>query len=240
MSVGISKRIEKLQRSFLWGDGILKQKLHAVDWITVCKSKKNGGLGIGRILSKNEGMLAKWVWRFTVEASSLWKRVVCAKYGIDDMRMVWDWQCMKASSFFMNVVSSLFKMGSNSEKVLKEGIKVVIGDEAKVRFWQYIKVDSVLIKKAFPRIYALASDKGGFLSDFSHWNGSKWVWEVRPAYLDDDEGNHDPQIDSHARDMGINIEQVIREEVGVGRGVTVSSFSDDQYTSDGNSGGKDD
>ncbi|KAK0590065.1 hypothetical protein LWI29_022295 [Acer saccharum] len=63
---------------------------------------------------------------------------------------------------------------------------------------------------------------------------------VRPAYLDDDEGNPDPQIASHARDMRINVEQVIREEVGVDSGVTVSSSSDDQHTSDGNSGGKDD
>ncbi|KAK3225561.1 hypothetical protein Dsin_005423 [Dipteronia sinensis] len=63
---------------------------------------------------------------------------------------------------------------------------------------------------------------------------------VRPAYLDDDEGNLDPQIASHARDMGINVEQVIREEVGIDRGVTVSSSSDDQRISDGNSGGKDD
>ncbi|KAK3218806.1 hypothetical protein Dsin_012776 [Dipteronia sinensis] len=63
---------------------------------------------------------------------------------------------------------------------------------------------------------------------------------VRPTSVDDDEGNLDPHISSHARDMGINVEQVIREEVGVDRGVIVSSSSDDQHTSDGNSGGKDD
>ncbi|KAK3229532.1 hypothetical protein Dsin_001413 [Dipteronia sinensis] len=63
---------------------------------------------------------------------------------------------------------------------------------------------------------------------------------VRPTSLDDDEGNLDPHIASHALDMGINVEQVIREEVGVDRGVIVSSSSDDQHTSDGNSGGKDD
>ena len=33
---------------------------------------------------------------------------------------------------------------------------------------------------------------------------------------------------------------MIREEVGVDHGVTVSNSSDDQHTSDGNSGGKDD
>ncbi|KAK3183898.1 hypothetical protein Dsin_031184 [Dipteronia sinensis] len=63
---------------------------------------------------------------------------------------------------------------------------------------------------------------------------------VRPAYFDDDEENPNPQIASHARDMRINVEQVIREEVGVDRGVKFSSSSNDQHTSDGNGGGKDD
>ncbi|KAK3225579.1 hypothetical protein Dsin_005441 [Dipteronia sinensis] len=63
---------------------------------------------------------------------------------------------------------------------------------------------------------------------------------VRPTSLDDDKGNPDPHIASHARDMGINVEQLIREEVGVHRGVIVSNSYDDQHTSDGNSGGKDD
>ena len=40
--------------------------------------------------------------------------------------------------------------------------------------------------------------------------------------------------------MRINVEQVIREEVGVDHGVTISSSFDDQHIFDGNSGGKDD
>ncbi|KAK2654884.1 hypothetical protein Ddye_014740 [Dipteronia dyeriana] len=41
--------------TYFWGDGLEKRKLHAVDWETVCKSKRKGGLGIGRILDKNKG-----------------------------------------------------------------------------------------------------------------------------------------------------------------------------------------
>ena len=58
---------------------------------------------------------------------------------------------------------------------------------------------------------------------------------VRPASLDDDEGNPDSHIDSYAQDMGINVEQVIIEEVGIDLEVIVTNSSDDQYTSDVNS-----
>ncbi|KAK1564769.1 hypothetical protein Q3G72_011280 [Acer saccharum] len=48
MPVGVAMDIEKVQRSFFWGDGREKRKLHAVNWETLCNSKKNGGLGIVR------------------------------------------------------------------------------------------------------------------------------------------------------------------------------------------------
>ena len=49
--VGVAKSIEKLQRQFFWNDSGGKRKIHLVDWSTMCRSKKNGGLGIGRIMS---------------------------------------------------------------------------------------------------------------------------------------------------------------------------------------------
>ncbi|KAK2654492.1 hypothetical protein Ddye_014348 [Dipteronia dyeriana] len=58
--VGVVKRIEKIQRDFLWGDGIQECKIHAVRWDEVCKRKEFSGLGIGRILDKSKAMLAKW------------------------------------------------------------------------------------------------------------------------------------------------------------------------------------
>ena len=36
---------------------------------------------------------------------------------------------------------------------------------------------------------------------------------VRPLHLDDEDGNHDPQIASHVRETGINVERVLSEEV---------------------------
>ncbi|KAK3219671.1 hypothetical protein Dsin_013641 [Dipteronia sinensis] len=68
MPVGVALSIEKLQRKYFWGDGVEKRKIHLVDCVTICKNKKMGGLGVGRMLDKNLSLLAKWVWRFVVHS----------------------------------------------------------------------------------------------------------------------------------------------------------------------------
>ncbi|KAK3224610.1 hypothetical protein Dsin_004472 [Dipteronia sinensis] len=176
MPVGVAQKIEKLQRSFLWGDGTEKRKLHAVDWTTVCKSKKKGGLGISRMLDKNFGLLFKWVWRFGHDGSSLWKKVVCAKYGVEEKRLLWDWQSLSVASFFVIAVANVIKGGSRSTTVFLKGVKVVVGNGYNVRLWQDVMIEGHSLNEAFPRIHVLAIEKSGFLSDFGQWQDQKWVW----------------------------------------------------------------
>ncbi|KAK3211814.1 hypothetical protein Dsin_016520, partial [Dipteronia sinensis] len=72
--ISVALAMEKLQRDFFWGVKDEKKGIHWVDWPTLCKSKRNGGLGIGRIQDKGDALLAKWVWRFGIEEGKLWRR----------------------------------------------------------------------------------------------------------------------------------------------------------------------
>ena len=45
MPVIVAKRLEKLQRNFIWGGGALEKKAHLVKWEVVCTGKGLGGLG---------------------------------------------------------------------------------------------------------------------------------------------------------------------------------------------------
>ena len=45
--------------------------------------------------------------------------------------------------------------------MLKEGLKVIIGNGARAGFWEDIRIDSSSLKESFPRIFALSSVKTG-------------------------------------------------------------------------------
>ena len=59
----MAKRIEKLQRDFLWTGIGDECKLHLVNWSKVCSPVKNGGLGIWCLRRFNFVLLGKWLWR---------------------------------------------------------------------------------------------------------------------------------------------------------------------------------
>ncbi|KAK2639734.1 hypothetical protein Ddye_027529 [Dipteronia dyeriana] len=124
--VCVAHKIGKLQRNLFLGDGVEKIEIHVVDWTKIYKSKGNWGLGINRILYKNKGLLAKWVWRFGKEESSLWNKIICTKYGI----MLWSYVRIGRVflwPFFAKAIRSLYEEDTKTGKVLKKGLKVVVG-----------------------------------------------------------------------------------------------------------------
>ncbi|RVX11700.1 LINE-1 retrotransposable element ORF2 protein [Vitis vinifera] len=77
----VARRLEKLQRDFLWGGGRMERKIHLINWEVVCTQKEKGGLGIRKIDLLNKALMGKWIWRFAFEKDILWKKVIGVKYG---------------------------------------------------------------------------------------------------------------------------------------------------------------
>ncbi|KAK2654161.1 hypothetical protein Ddye_014017 [Dipteronia dyeriana] len=147
--------------------------MHAVDWGTICKGKSQGGLGIVSVLDKNKGLLAKWVWGFSKEDGSLWKRIICAKYGISHNNLLRNWRVPSIASFFTKGVGSLFEKGSQTADVLSRGFKFVVGCGVRIRFWNDAWWDDCSLKLVYPRIFALAVFKSGFIKEFG-----SWLWDI--------------------------------------------------------------
>ncbi|KAK3219980.1 hypothetical protein Dsin_013950 [Dipteronia sinensis] len=104
------------------------------------KARASGGLGVGSVQDKNKGLLAKWAWRFGKEENSLWKQVLCSKYGIPLNTLRWNWNGGPSSSFFVKAVGGLYAHGSNSAKVMDEGLRVGLDGQFTVKsFWQNLE-----------------------------------------------------------------------------------------------------
>ena len=54
-----------------------------LDWETGCSPIAYGGLGVKKLVVFNKALLGKWLWRFGLEESHLWRRVIATKYGVD-------------------------------------------------------------------------------------------------------------------------------------------------------------
>ncbi|KAJ0432124.1 putative reverse transcriptase zinc-binding domain-containing protein [Helianthus annuus] len=74
--MSIINKIDRIRRDFVWGISDSKKKFRWVKWDSMMRSKKSGGLGVGRLRDFNLAMLTKWWWRFNMNPNQLWASVV--------------------------------------------------------------------------------------------------------------------------------------------------------------------
>ncbi|KAM2004953.1 hypothetical protein FF1_000090 [Malus domestica] len=149
---GVIRKLEKLMNGFLWegvGEG---KKFHLVKWGDVCKSKEDGGLGLGNLRFRNVALLAKWLWRFPLEPNSLWHKVIRSKYGLHANG--WDANPPRRGS--SRCPWSEISAGSPS---FLPSCKFVLGNGERLRFWEDGWLEGGLLKDIFPRLFMLSTTK---------------------------------------------------------------------------------
>ncbi|KAM7481594.1 hypothetical protein LguiB_006177 [Lonicera macranthoides] len=170
--VAVDKVIEKLLRNFLW-EGVDKRNgVHLVRWDKVTKSKKMGGLGIGSIINRNDALLGKWIWRFSLEQNSFWHSIIRSKYSIQTNR--WDSKVVLRGSF------------RNPWKAISLGIEKFVGyirykagDGEKIRFWTNSWVGDSSLAVLFPRLYRITSNPDSLIASNVIWGeNSSYSWDI--------------------------------------------------------------
>lgn len=68
----------------------MKRKYHMVRWADLCRPKAPGGLGIINTRNMNLALITKWIWKISQNDSSLWARLLKAKYFPDGSFFVCD------------------------------------------------------------------------------------------------------------------------------------------------------
>ena len=132
----------------------------------MCNLKENVGLGIGDISIKNRALLNKWVWRYGEEPNALWRAIIDSKYGGDPFDLIPSLRLQRRfSSVWKNVTKTL-----GSQDIHFNGASSCmgfsLGDGSCICFWRDKWIEGVVLKEAFPRIFALSVNKDGKVKDF--------------------------------------------------------------------------
>ena len=80
LPMSVCKSFDKMNRDFIWRDTGNTKRIHLVNWDTVCKNKKQGGLGVRKTHDNNLAILTKLGWKIMKKDNSLWVKVMRSKY----------------------------------------------------------------------------------------------------------------------------------------------------------------
>jgi hypothetical protein len=169
----VAKRIENIQRDFLWGGGVLNDeaKLHLVEWDKVCSPLDEGGLGIRNIRRFNQALLGKWLWRFAHEKGAWWRSVLVAKYGSD-------WGGWRSGFITGSHGVGLWKYVCMGWQVFRSHFKFDPGEGSRIRIWEDIWCVDKARKDAFPDSFTIASNKGASIADNMERSNGIIQWNI--------------------------------------------------------------
>jgi hypothetical protein len=154
----VAKRIEKLQRDFLWGGVGDEFKFHLVNCSKVCMTMEAGGLGVRNLIQFNWALLGKWLWRFANEGTAWWRKLVEAKYDV--MRGGW---CSKEVGGPYEV--GVWRWFQRAWDCFKQDVRFEVGNRSRVLFWQDVWCGELPLKIVFPMLFTIACAKEAWVEE---------------------------------------------------------------------------
>uniref|UniRef100_A0A2N9FK77 Transposase MuDR plant domain-containing protein n=1 Tax=Fagus sylvatica TaxID=28930 RepID=A0A2N9FK77_FAGSY len=89
--VSVAKRIEKIQKDFLWKRLGEEFKFHLVKWDAICSPCMNVGLAVRNLRVFNETLLGKWLWRYGLKRDALWRRMINGNMSLWGVASLLEW-----------------------------------------------------------------------------------------------------------------------------------------------------
>ncbi|XP_020084915.1 uncharacterized protein LOC109707794 [Ananas comosus] len=173
----VLNRIEALRRAFFWkGCSNISGGSCLVSWKIICKSKREGGLGIKDMEAMNKALLTKWWWRFFNERHLLWRRLVTALY-YTRRRLLNEGRSFRPYSQWWRSVMSC-------REVFKCGVSYVLGDGKNIRWWSDIWIEETPLSTRFSDRQLITSLKN-LLNPYSPsglHDILKWRWTANQNF----------------------------------------------------------
>uniref|UniRef100_A0A2N9EUU7 Reverse transcriptase domain-containing protein n=1 Tax=Fagus sylvatica TaxID=28930 RepID=A0A2N9EUU7_FAGSY len=168
--VGVVEKMEK-REDFLWGGLEEEHKFHLVNWHQTCTPLHSGGLGIRDVAIFNKALLGKWLWRYSMEPTSLWRQVIDSKYGSQG-----NFWCSNRVNSPHGV--SLWKHIRAGWDVFSQHISYTVGDGSRLRFWHDVWCGDLPLRSQFPSLFQLARAPEATVADLCHFQGMNCVWDI--------------------------------------------------------------
>ena len=121
-------------------------------WKKVCLRIEVGNLGIRNVVSFNQALLRKWLWRYGHEVTHLWKTVISTKYGEDQEG--WSTKVCKGTHG-CGLWRSIHEGWDNFSKHLS----FIVGDGTHIHFWHDKWIGDNILKSLYLELYMCSADK---------------------------------------------------------------------------------
>ncbi|WMV12148.1 hypothetical protein MTR67_005533 [Solanum verrucosum] len=161
---GITERLDSIRRKFLWQGNKENRGFHLVKWNAVTTGKKNGGLGIKNMELHGKALLMKWLWKYSNENQTLWRRVISAKYENED-----SWTTKIVTTPYG---TSLWRSIRALWEEVKPKFKMKVGNGNKIKFWKDEWHEKGNLETLFPDIYNLAMFQQRTIAEL--WTPQGW------------------------------------------------------------------
>ncbi|GJT93612.1 putative RNA-directed DNA polymerase, eukaryota, reverse transcriptase zinc-binding domain protein [Tanacetum coccineum] len=152
----IINQLEGIRRKFFWGGLSDSKKIAWVSWAKVIAPLNQGGLNIGSLSISNQGLLAKWWWRFATENTSLWCNIIRSIHGpqggLHDAHSI-----RSKSGPWYQIAKLNVDLGVHGID-LHSLLKIKVGNGESTRFWIDKWVGNSPLCSSFPRLFRLDSN----------------------------------------------------------------------------------
>lgn len=160
------QEIEKLVRQYWWGGG--ERSMSWLPWKLLCQTKGNGGMGFKDLTCFNLAMLSKQGWRLITKPSSLFSRLLKARY-------------FPRGSFFTAEVgerpSTTWRSIFSARDCLSSGLRVRVGNGATTSIWGYRWLPSTSSGRVITRRPSHDSFPNT-VSDLIDWTTWSWNYDL--------------------------------------------------------------
>ena len=145
-----------------------------------CKDKKHRGLGLRCLEALNRALLGKWLWRFSLEGESLWRKIILGIFW--EVEGGWITRGVRES-----YAISLWKDIRKGWEEFSLRTNIRIGNGRRTRFWWDNWNGESKLKDVYPTLFRITSHKNAIVVNLWEREGGRgghWEIQVRRLFQD--------------------------------------------------------